>query len=107
LPDEEMPMIINAMDVLLVINLQSAFGNYSYPVKLYEAMKCHKTVVASNSAGASWILRNHPECLVDSNNPMDLAKHIRDALPLKTKEYNSDQDWEFSAGILENLLKSL
>ncbi|OQW79846.1 MAG: hypothetical protein BVN35_00210 [Proteobacteria bacterium ST_bin11] len=107
LPDEEMPMIINAMDVLLVINLQSAFGNYSYPVKLYEAMKCRKTVVASNSAGASWILRNHPECLVDTNNPMDLAKHIRDALPLKTKEYNSDQDWEFSAGILENLLKSL
>ncbi|WP_081607888.1 glycosyltransferase [Methylomonas sp. MK1] len=107
LPDEKIPIIINSMDVLLVINRQSAFGDYSYPVKLYEAMKCHKAVIASNSAGASWILRNHPECLADSDNPIDLARHILDALAWKTKEYNSNQDWEFSARILQNLLESL
>lgn len=106
LTDEEMPLILNTIDVLLVINRHSAFGEYSYPVKLYEAMQCQRPVIASNSAGTSWILRNHPECLADSDNPMDLARHIRDALSWKTKEYNSNQDWAFSARMLQNLLES-
>ena len=37
LPDQELPALLNSMDVLLVVNMLSAFGNFSYPAKLYEA----------------------------------------------------------------------
>jgi glycosyltransferase involved in cell wall biosynthesis len=106
LPDEQIPFLLNALDVLLVINLNTAFGNYSYPVKLYEAMRCCKPVVASDTAGTRWILRDHPECLVESGNPKHLARCIRDALSLKEKEYISDCDWVDSASILRDLLES-
>jgi len=107
LADEDMPLLINAMDVLVVINRRSAFGEYSYPVKLYEAMQCRKPVIASDSAGARWILQDYPECLADSSNPKDLAERIHRALSWKTKEYNQIHDWMFSATVLQDLLESL
>ncbi|QPK63421.1 glycosyltransferase family 4 protein [Methylomonas sp. LL1] len=106
LPDEKMPLLLNALDILLVVNRDSAFGNYSYPVKLYEAMQCRKPVIASNVAGTRWVLRNHPECLTDAGNPEYLARHIRDALLWKTKEYTPNCDWTDSALMLSDLLET-
>ena len=106
LPDEQVPFLLNAMDVLLVLNLNSAFGNFSYPVKLYEAMSCNKPVVASGTASTNWILRDHPECLVESGNPMDLAKCIRDVLLNKEKSYPINTDWMYSTSILRDLLET-
>ena len=106
LPDEEMPLLLNALDVLVVVNLNSAFGNYSYPVKLYEAMRCRKPVVASGTASTRWILQDHPECLAESSNPEHLAHRIRDALSWKTKAYVSNCDWAYSASKLEELLEA-
>ena len=106
LSDEEIPLLLNALDVLVVVNLNSAFGYYSYPVKLYEAMRCHKPIVASDTAGTSWILRDHPECLVESGKPEDLARRLREALSWKTKEYMSNCDWAYSASMMEELLET-
>ncbi len=106
LPDELMPKLLNVMDVLLVVNLNSAFGNYSYPVKLYEAMSCHKPAVSSDTASTGWILRDHPECLVESDNPEHLAKCLREALSWKAKEYISNCDWMYSATLMRDLLEA-
>lgn len=106
LPDEQMPLLLNTLDVLLVVNRHSRFGNYSYPVKLYEAMRCRKPVVATNAAGTSWVLRDHPECLADADNPEHLAKRLRDALSWKTKEYITNRDWSHSASLLRDLLEA-
>lgn len=107
LPDEKVPLLINTVDVLLVINKQSLFGDYSYPAKLYEAMKCQKPVICSNTASARWVLKCNPECLADSNDPKALANHIGLALSWKTKVYNSNPDWTFSAMTLIDMFETL
>jgi glycosyltransferase involved in cell wall biosynthesis len=107
LPDEIMPRLINTIDVLLVINKHSAFGDYSYPAKLYEAMQCQKPVICSNTISARWVLKSNPECLADSNDPKVLAKHIALALSWKTKVYNSNPNWILSAKALNAMLETL
>ena len=107
LPDERMPLLLNALDVFLVINRDSAFGNFSYPVKLYEAMRCRRPVVASRTKSTSWILKDYPECLANANDPTDIARRIKNALSWKTKEYTaSHYEWSHSASILVDLLEN-
>ncbi|WP_445370370.1 glycosyltransferase [Methylomonas sp. HW2-6] len=104
LPDEKIPLLINALDVMLVFNRDSEFGRFSYPIKLYEAMQCEKPVISSKVASTNWILRNHPECLVDNNEPISFANSVHQALQWNTKKYNPIYNWETSAKILEKLL---
>ena len=40
IPKEQIPLLLNACDVVAVTNKDSTFGHYSYPSKLYEAMAC-------------------------------------------------------------------
>lgn len=105
LPDEKMPVLLNAMNVLLAINRPSTFGHYSYPAKLYEAMQCRVPVIASEVTGAAWIMRNHPECLVRSDNATKLAERINKAITWNTKDYAEQQTWYESALIIDKLLR--
>lgn len=106
LPDEKIPLLINTVDVLLVLNKPSAFGDYSYPAKLYEAMQCQKPVICSNTSSARWVLKCNPECLADSNDPKNLAKYIGLALSWKTKVYSSNPSWMSSASALNAILEA-
>ncbi|ANX03477.1 hypothetical protein PG2T_04240 [Immundisolibacter cernigliae] len=46
------------------MNTPGAFGDYSYPIKLYEAMACGRPVVAARTASTAWVLRDFPGRLV-------------------------------------------
>ena len=51
-------MLLNSMDVFAVVSRISAFGRFSYPVKLYEAMACRIPVAATATEPATWILKD-------------------------------------------------
>jgi glycosyltransferase involved in cell wall biosynthesis len=106
LADERMPVLLNAMDVLLVINRPSEFGNHSYPAKLYEAIQCGVPVIATATKGTEWILRDRPECLVAWDNPMGLAEAVSDALHWGRMDYANTGSWEESARLFALLLES-
>ena len=61
IPDDRMPTLLNSMNALVVVNKPSAFGKYSHPIKLYEAMSCRVPVVASRTPATEWILERHSE----------------------------------------------
>jgi glycosyltransferase involved in cell wall biosynthesis len=66
LPDNKVPLLLNSLDALLVVNRASAFGHFSYPVKLYEAMRCGIPVVAAGVDGTRWILRQYPQFVAET-----------------------------------------
>ena len=76
-----MPFLLNSMNVLAVINRLSAFGRFSYPAKLYEAMACSIPVVATATEPATWILGGEQRFLVRPGDSHDLAlENIRPAV---------------------------
>jgi len=93
LPDSIVPTAIACADVVAVVNKASAFGDYSYPIKLYEAMASGIPTVASATASTRWILRNHPQMLVEPENVDALATSLRQALTADFPALPSSPDW--------------
>ncbi len=110
LPAEQVPILLNSLNVVFVINRPTAFGHYAYPVKLCEAMRCHIPVIATAVHGTAWMLRNHPHCLVPPNNLTAWVEAARRALQVGRYDYtavdNENDRWYDIAAQLELLLQS-
>jgi len=104
IPDAEMPLLINSLDLLVVMNQPSSFGNYSYPVKLYEAMSCQVPVVVTASLSTKWIMRHNQELLVESKNLQKLSAKIKYALTLGRIDYGKQPNWIEIGSYFEKLL---
>jgi glycosyltransferase involved in cell wall biosynthesis len=105
IPDADMPLLLNSLDVLLVINKPSSFGNYSYPVKLYEAMCCQVPVVVSETLSTKWIMQNHENLLVEPGSAEKLSDTIKYAMDLERVNYGEQLDWNIVGADFELLLK--
>ena len=106
LPAEEVPVLINSLDLVCAINKPGAFGNYSYPVKVYEALACGVPVVATDLPGTAWVLRNHRGWLA---NPEDIDDFVEKIISLLNTQplIKPVSGWEASAAQLEKLLVNL
>jgi glycosyltransferase involved in cell wall biosynthesis len=105
IPDEHMPLLLNSLDVLVVMNQPSSFGNYSYPVKLYEAMNCNTPVVVSETLSTKWIMRKNPDRLVEPNNVKMLCGKIQSTLNYDRIDYGELTDWYKIGDEFEKLLQ--
>ena len=76
--DELMPLAINACDVVSITSADTAFGRYSYPAKLYEALACEVKVVATRTEPIAWILSNRSAALAAPHDLQALVKGMMD-----------------------------
>lgn len=60
LPLAEVPAVIGAMDVSVICNKRSAFGEYCFPQKLYEVIACGVPPLVANTAGVAELLAASP-----------------------------------------------
>jgi glycosyltransferase involved in cell wall biosynthesis len=103
--DEKMPLLFNCMDALAVVNRDSAFGRYSHPVKLYEAMSCQVPVVVTSTAASKWILRDNPELLIPSSDAGALSNSLAAALNRGRIAYPNVPDWQSVCDVFERALQ--
>jgi glycosyltransferase involved in cell wall biosynthesis len=104
IPDEHMPLLMNSLDVLVVMNQPTAFGNYSYPVKLYEAMKCQIPVVVSETLSTKWIMKDKQDLLVAPDNAEKLCEKMKATLRQYSVDYGEQMDWYKVGDTFERLL---
>lgn len=102
-PAEDVPLILNSVDLLFVVNKPGAFGDFSYPAKLYEAMACGIPVVAADVPGTAWILRDHPEMLARTGDVEDFVSKALRLMGSGRVDYECG-GWEGVAEKLERLL---
>lgn len=105
--DDLMPDVINSLDALAVVNRMSSFGQYSYPVKLYEAMNCQVPAVATRTAATEWILKLHPELLTTPGDAQHLATSLEATLACRRITYAPQPSWADTAMQLESHLSIL
>lgn len=106
LDDAQLPVLLNALDVSCTITADTAFGRYSYPAKLCEAMACGVPVVATATAPVRWMLHEDPRFLADVGSAGSLAERILERLPTGRIDYGTLPSWTDVARRLEALLCS-
>jgi len=104
LPNQQVPLLLNSLDILVVPNRASAFGNYSHPVKLYEAMRCRCHVAVAETLSTKWIMRDHQDLLFEPNNVNQLCSVIKAITPGERKNYGEGLTWEQIGTNFEELL---
>lgn len=106
--DADMPTVFNALDVLISVNDHSAFGDYSYPVKLYEALACQVPVIATATRSVSEMLGAWPEFLCPPQNPPAMAAAIHHILDRSNKALPTiNTTWQSEAQQLGQRLSTL
>jgi glycosyltransferase involved in cell wall biosynthesis len=93
--------------VLVSVNLESDFGNYSYPVKIYEAIQSNTPVVAISTPATKWILCDHEELLAPPANPQILAEKIMRSVAIPHIDYQHVGSWEEYTEKLEKHMAEL
>jgi teichuronic acid biosynthesis glycosyltransferase TuaC len=76
LPYDRMPAFFCAVDVAVVSNLDSAFGNYCFPQKAFEILACKTPLVAADVGVMANLLADRPDILFEPRNAGSLAKAI-------------------------------
>lgn len=107
LPDAQLPLLYNALNVLTVINRDSKFGNSSHPIKLYEAIACQIPVVATDTPATRWILHRHHELLTPFSNPGKLAATIATTARINKIEYPASLTWQQSTAKIIDALQTI
>lgn len=105
LPDEDIPVALNAVDVACIVSADTPFGRGSYPSKLCEAMACSVPVVASATGPIGWMLARYPDRVVPVGDAPAFAAKLAASLDLGRIDYGLLPDWSAIGLDLERLLR--
>ncbi len=107
LPQEQVPLLLNALDVAVISNLPSEFGNYCFPQKFYEILSCNTPLVAASVGALKLILSNYPQCLFTPGDPASLAVSIEKQLSVPCLPDLSAPQWSHGAAKLDTFFRTI
>jgi glycosyltransferase involved in cell wall biosynthesis len=93
LPDAQLPLLVSSLNVACIVTADTAFGKFSYPAKLCEAMACEVPVVASATAAVRWMLDDNAEHLARLDDPVDFAARALALLQVPRSNYGHRPGW--------------
>lgn len=106
LPDEQLPLLLASLDVAGIVTADTAFGRFSYPAKLCEAMACDVPIVATETAALNWMLAGDSRHLVPLSDPDAFAERVLALLDAPATGYRPQPKWPAIAAKLAALLAS-
>ncbi len=107
IPFEEVPVLLNSLDLAVVYNRKSLFGEFCFPQKLYEILACRIPIIAANVGEMSFLLEDYPHLLYEDG---DVDSFVRAASRQLTHREIPDLDiptWRDQALLLEQLMESV
>jgi len=102
--DDKVADVLRASDLMLCANKPGEFGDYSYPVKIYEALAVGVPVVAFSTASVDYVMRDNRQGLVPIDD-IDAVVDKISTLLVEPYEVNSTPaGWEAQGKVLYQIL---
>jgi glycosyltransferase involved in cell wall biosynthesis len=107
LAPEDVPLFLNALDLAIVYNRSSKFGDFCFPQKFYEMLACRIPVVAANVGELSSLLASMPYVLYEDGDVGNFVSAVKRQLDARELVNIPVPSWIDQAGILEQLMRSV
>jgi glycosyltransferase involved in cell wall biosynthesis len=107
LPLEKIPLLLNALDVAVICNRNSAFGRYCFPQKAAEIMACDVPLIAARVGSMAGRFKDRPEWLFTPDSNRDLAVALEHRLEHRNTDYTNVSSWKKAAEILEKIMVNI
>ncbi|MES9899028.1 MAG: glycosyltransferase family 4 protein [Sedimenticola sp.] len=107
LAHKDVPLFINALDVVVIANIDSEFGRYCFPVKLYETMACGVPLVAASVGAVAELFSDEQYCLFQPGDIDGLARVIKAQLYGPARPNLPVSSWREMAHKLEAFLEDV
>lgn len=104
LPHDTVSLLFNSLDVAIICNKKTKFGDYCFPQKAREIMACDVPIIAARTKGVYDLFKNHPEWLFSPDSGTDLASAIEKRLDDQRTGYRDIKSWADLSIQLEKLL---
>lgn len=101
------PTILSAMDAAVICNLDSAFGRYCFPQKLYEAIACGVPVIAARVGATANLLRESPASTYEPGDASSLLTRMRAACAHRSPLALPVPTWQSQGVRLRSFLDSV
>lgn len=102
--DDKVVDVLRSADAVVCVNKPDAFGNYSYPVKIYEALAAGTRVVAFRTESVGYVMRDQTDWLVPFAHIDVMAKKILAGFQVPGPEQSGIPGWSTRATLLRKCL---
>ncbi len=108
LPLDKIPQFISMLDLAVICNKPSKFGNYCFPQKVYEILACKVPLLAARVGAIVDLLKDHQRLLFEPDNLEDFIEKSKFLIDNPEQTLNIEiQTWAGLAKKMENLFFEL
>lgn len=97
---ERVPMLLSTLDISVICNLDSPFGRYCFPQKLYESLSVGLPVVVARVGAMAELLRDWPDNLYEPGDVGSLTDRLRRLSQYPRTPKLEVPTWDMLAGSL-------
>ncbi|MGI9220528.1 MAG: glycosyltransferase [Woeseiaceae bacterium] len=107
LPATDVPMFLNCLDVVVIYNRSSTFGDYCFPQKFYEALACCVPPVVADVGELGLLLQDSRQFLYEDGDADGLVTAIHRQLSQRETIDAAIPSWSEQAQKLEGLMHTV
>ena len=107
LASDDVPVLLNSLDLAVIYNRKSQFGDYCFPQKFYEFLACQVPVIAANVGEMSLLLKDRSHLLYDDGDVESLVSAIGQQLAERELLDIEIPTWRDQAALLQQLMESV
>lgn len=107
IPFEDVPVLLNSLDLAVVYNRKSQFGDFCFPQKFYEILACRIPVIAADVGEMSILLNNYPHLLYEDGNVDSFILAAKQQLARRELLDLDIPTWRDQALLLEELMEAV